>query len=576
MIKGAGRKRMISMRRGVSALIVAVIVPALLLSIILYRWFYKEHYETIISTNEAMLKAMSVAIEDNQKLVENVVDLLSYDKSVISLLRNKEEKYSQVVQQVFRIQELIVEREAILSQLAGDIIIFSDKEAVPSSYWYILQTSSAMEMEGYQQFLSTGKINGWVGEEMMYPESTVISNDNRQIMLSYYKLIMDSLSGRLGVIKCGVKKSRFLESVSTKDSDGKLFVMQGNKVIYGDLSDMDILDVQLNENQMRQNIDGVIYITYPIQALDMNLILALDKKTIGLQTVIYALPQLLIILGVVTIMIFMGNIIKHSIYKRIDHVVDIATSAKSNYMDVTLPESDDKDINILIDALNILIQKIRSNAQSRIEQERKEKNALRLALQYQMNPHFLFNTLNWIQMCIELGAEPEKTSEGIVILGRLLRYNLNGEAYAPISQEIERTQDYIRLMNMRKENAISLDIKLSGVDPGQPMMRFMLQPLCENAIQHGLSHGQHLHIDINISKIENEFMIIVKNDGMMIEPEVLKEIMGKIRCNQSGNGVGLTNIYARIKLFYGEVSDMLIESNREETSITLKLFEEVY
>ena len=179
-----------------------------------------------------------------------------------------------------------------------------------------------------------------------------------------------------------------------------------------------------------------------------------------------------------------------------------------------------------------MIQQIRSHANSLIEHEKKEKSAQRLAFQYQMNPHFLFNTLNWMQMCIELGTELEKISEGIVILGRLLRYNLNGEAFAPVCQEIESTQDYIRLMNMRKKDAISLDIELSDVDPGQRLMRFMLQPLCENAIQHGLSPNRHLHIKVHISKAGNEFMVAVKNDGIMIEPQVAEEIMDRIKKGQ--------------------------------------------
>lgn len=569
----AGFKKKATTRGMVKSLVVVVIIPTFFLSVLLYRTFYMRYYDLTLSTNKAILDAISVSVEDNRKLVENVIQLMSYDKTVTSCLKSQEGAYSEQILQVFKIQELIAQREAILSRLGGDIVIFSDRESVLVSYWYLLHTASAMEMEGYQQFMSTGKISGWTGEEYMYPKSTMVSDYNRQTMLSYYRLITDSISGRLGVIKCGVQKNRFLEAVSTAEIDGKLFVTQGNQIIYGENPRQDTWDVSFDGDKTSYDIDGVLYITHPIPALDMKLIVALDKRTMVWQAVVYALPQLLMVLGTAAAMLTAGRKFACSIYKRIDQIVDVAKSAKSNYMDVTLPNSDDDDINALVDALNVLIQQIRSHANSLIEHEKKEKSAQRLAFQYQMNPHFLFNTLNWMQMCIELGTELEKISEGIVILGRLLRYNLNGEAFAPVCQEIESTQDYIRLMNMRKKDAISLDIELSDVDPGQRLMRFMLQPLCENAIQHGLSPNRHLHIKVHISKAGNEFMVAVKNDGIMIEPQVAEEIMDRIKKGQGGGGVGLVNIYSRIKLLYGEDSDLIIESEKEETSIILKLKE---
>ena len=68
-------------------------------------------------------------------------------------------------------------------------------------------------------------------------------------------------------------------------------------------------------------------------------------------------------------------------------------------------------------------------------------------------------------------------------------------------------------------------------------------------------------------------MVAVKNDGIMIEPQVAEEIMDRIKKGQGGGGVGLVNIYSRIKLLYGEDSDLIIESEKEETSIILKLKE---
>ena len=153
-------KKKTTIRGLVRILVIVVIIPTFFLSVLLYRSFYMRYYESILSTNKTILDALSVSIEDNKKLVENVIELMSYDKNIISILKNKERVYSRQVQQVFKIQELIAEREVILSRLGGDIVIFSDRGVVPVSYWYLLHTESAEEMEGYRKFLATGKISG--------------------------------------------------------------------------------------------------------------------------------------------------------------------------------------------------------------------------------------------------------------------------------------------------------------------------------------------------------------------------------------------------------------------------------
>ena len=180
----AGFKKKATIRGMVKSLVVVVIIPTFFLSVLLYRTFYMRYYDLTLSTNKAILDAISVSVEDNRKLVENVIQLMSYDKTVTSCLKSQEGAYSEQILQVFKIQELIAQREAILSRLGGDIVIFSDRESVLVSYWYLLHTASAMEMEGYQQFMSTGKISGWTGEEYMYPKSTMVSDYNRQTMFS--------------------------------------------------------------------------------------------------------------------------------------------------------------------------------------------------------------------------------------------------------------------------------------------------------------------------------------------------------------------------------------------------------
>ena len=204
-----------------------------------------------------------------------------------------------------------------------------------------------------------------------------------------------------------------------------------------------------------------------------------------------------------------------------------------------------------------------------IEHERNEKYAMRLALQYQMNPHFLFNSLNWIQMSTELGVEREQISEAILLLGKLLRNNLQGNAMTTLDEEARCAQDYVRLMNMRKQDLVGLDLQLYELPENLPVMRFLFQPLCENAIQHGMETGRPLHIRIRGWQAGAQVHLVVENDGAMIPLDKLAMLRLQTPPEMDEHGIGLRNLSARLRLLYGADAAMEITSTPEITSIEI-------
>lgn len=142
-------------------------------------------------------------------------------------------------------------------------------------------------------------------------------------------------------------------------------------------------------------------------------------------------------------------------------------------MEIAFPNPGGDEVGQLIDAFNALLSRLQENSRRMIEHERNEKYAMRLALQYQMNPHFLFNSLNWIQMSTELGVEREQISEAILLLGKLLRNNLQGSAMTTLDEEARCAQDYVRLMNMRKQDFGRTGLAAERAAGEPPVMRFL-------------------------------------------------------------------------------------------------------
>ena len=188
-----------------------------------------------------------------------------------------------------------------------------------------------------------------------------------------------------------------------------------------------------------------------------------------------------------------------------------------------------------------------------------------------MNPHFLFNTLNWIQMSIETGVEQEKLSDGIVLLGKLLRYNLNSDAYSILRDEIESKENYIRLMNMCKRNTIRFEQDLRDMDAEERIIRFLFQPLCENAIQHGMTPQRPLTIRLRGWRERGALCFSIENDGRPIDPSLIPQLLDSHGTIQSGRGVGLSNIAARIDLLYAKGSGITISAKDGWTCVQLRL-----
>lgn len=181
------------------------------------------------------------------------------------------------------------------------------------------------------------------------------------------------------------------------------------------------------------------------------------------------------------------------------------------------------------------------------------------ALQAQINPHFLFNTLNTIASVAR--TEPDKARtllrEFAVYYRRMLE---NSEDFIPFIKEIEQTERYLMFQQARfGEEALELTV---DIEPGLERLQmpsFMLQPLVENAIGHGRrDDGTPLHIKIGAHRGPKGLYISVSDDGVGIEKERLDNILSGE--SKTGMGIALKNVNARLKAFFGMSAGLSVES----------------
>ncbi|MDL2300991.1 histidine kinase [Lachnospiraceae bacterium OttesenSCG-928-D06] len=215
------------------------------------------------------------------------------------------------------------------------------------------------------------------------------------------------------------------------------------------------------------------------------------------------------------------------------------------------------------------IQKLLTDIYSeQLQKERfktKQKDAEFKMLASQINPHFLYNTLETIRMKARLNKEYE-IEELVKKLSSILRYNLQaGNESVTIGTEIELLQNYLMIQKYRFGERIQYSISVEEVLRDQHVLPLIIQPIVENSIVHGLETKEGTGmIRIDIGHKERFIRILVEDDGIGIEAENLKKLQNSLErghCENSGH-IGVSNVHQRLKLYYGETFGLKLDSEK--------------
>lgn len=227
-----------------------------------------------------------------------------------------------------------------------------------------------------------------------------------------------------------------------------------------------------------------------------------------------------------------------------------------------------KEIIQLDATFNEMMRRIRYLADKLLQEQENQRKSELKALQNQINPHFLYNTLDSIIYMIDKG-ENQKAEEMIVALSKFFRISISrGKTIIPLKDEVEHVRNYLLIQKIRFGDQFTYSI---DVDPSlyqYSCIKLILQPLVENAIEHGLNDNESGG-KIEIIGTQNESYIIlkIKDNGYGISEDKLEQIYKSFHDDSIHQGVGLKNVYQRIKIYYGDEADIKIDSLFDEGTI---------
>lgn len=229
---------------------------------------------------------------------------------------------------------------------------------------------------------------------------------------------------------------------------------------------------------------------------------------------------------------------------------------------------------------NHIVSQLRNT--SNIEQKLSEqltalKKAQFIALQSQLNPHFMYNTLNLINvMVLNIAKKDCNASRAIVIFSQLLRETLNTKEYiVPLRTELEYVKKYIMLQQLKYNYTINVDYDIDKSLMEHNVIKFMLQPIIENAFEHGFINTEDKEYRISFSAKEyyDKLVFTIKNNGKTIKPEELKKLQASLKSDLilDQKSHGLLNVNYRIRLIYGDRYGCSVESSDNVTTVRISL-----
>ena len=286
-----------------------------------------------------------------------------------------------------------------------------------------------------------------------------------------------------------------------------------------------------------------------------------------------------LLLGLILVsVIFFARRITKNIAEPISELCDVAATAGEGDFEIrTKGDNSIVEIQKLNTSVNQMIKKIGQLVDDiRVEEINLRAAELRL-LQEQINPHFLYNTLDNIIWLAESG-EDEEVVKMVSSLSSFFRTTLSkGRDYITVAEEREHIESYLSIQKFRYRDILSYDIDFEDKILDNSILKLTLQPIVENALYHGIKNKRgmgHIQIDGRRNGENIEFTVADNGIGMREEEvEHLRNVIsGLVSDDRSGGGFGLFNVNQRLELNYGSEYGLNIESSYNVgTTITVKI-----
>lgn len=301
------------------------------------------------------------------------------------------------------------------------------------------------------------------------------------------------------------------------------------------------------------------------------------SKTLRLIIIITAVLEILTIILAIWIRNYSMKNTAAMVRKPIEKLEEVTAAIADGTLDARITDTDVTELRNLTMQVNNMADRLENMMQKSEKDAKRLRKAELRTLQAQINPHFLYNTLDAIVWKAE-GGEMEEVIGLTSSLSDFFRISLSsGADWIPVSQERKHIEGYLKIQQTRYRDIMKYEIDIPEEIGNYYILKLLLQPLVENALYHGIKikrGGGTIKVS---AKEENGYLVFsVKDTGCGMSPEQIEELYERMRKEQpkvseGGGGFGLVNVNMRIRLYYNEPEGLRITSGSDGTEVSFRV-----
>ncbi len=275
-----------------------------------------------------------------------------------------------------------------------------------------------------------------------------------------------------------------------------------------------------------------------------------QKESRHLQRAYLMMAVLLLLLGI-SLSVFLSKSITRPIV-RLDQAMKEVE--KGHFKEAVVETEGQAEVRRLGESFNLMAEEIQNLMAENVKEQREKRKAEMRALQSQINPHFLYNTLDSIIWMAESGKHNGEVVEMTFALSRLFRQSIgNEEEMVTIGKEMDYVHTYLTIQGMRYRDKLTYTMEVEEEVAQETIVKLTLQPLVENAIYHGIKYIEGPgRISIRGYYQQEDIVLEVSDNGIGMEEERLRTLLSEAASSLQKTGLGVGNVQNRLKLYYGK------------------------
>lgn len=263
-----------------------------------------------------------------------------------------------------------------------------------------------------------------------------------------------------------------------------------------------------------------------------------------------------------------------SVVKRMSLISRNVSQITQGIYDVNYPEQRNDELDDLGGDIVSMANQMNQLVNQRLNQQMLLQEAEFRTLQQQINPHFIFNILQTMQMIAEMNDQTA-LADMITQFGRMVRYNLYATMNVSLDEELCNVRDYLELQRVMYNDELEMSIDTRGIPGTIEVPRLLLQPLVENAVLHGRIKGRTLHVDIRGEMSPDGYRMGIRNDGKPLTEnreaelarvlETVRQNPGSVDGGNAKDNLALINIQKRLLISFGSQCRLIIRNDDNNT-----------